>query len=253
MYPDFMEKVRSLYKNDLESQKHYLSVLGEGIRNLPFEVFEKYEAFFVPNDDYLRIMWGESCALPEYDIYSYEGFCYLNNCIIFPCKLLNGQVVGWVSFNPFIKMKAMETGEYTDSYYSYPTSRVFHKSDGYIFMHSDVYRKSLVDGYIIITDGVFDTISLTYYGLNACSALGSSLTLKSAFPLRFIDKVYVSMDNDDAGLRFLENIRKVCGNVRYLKQGFSGDIDDILKTSHKSRVIDDILQAVSYGIDLTYR
>ena len=252
MFSGFLRGISTLYDSDLISQEHYLTVLGEKVRGLPFDIFKKYQAFFVPNNEYLRNMWGEACTPSEYEIYSVDGFCSLNNCIVFPCFLLSSDVVGWVAFDPFVKAKAIETGEYGESYYSYPSKRLFNKSD-YLFVLPEVYKKSLHDQYIVVTDGIFDTVSLTHYGVNACSLLGSSLTEKAAFPLQFISRIYVSLDNDEAGLKMLDNVRKLCPSARYIKQGSCNDIDDLLKTDRCSEFISKILSSIEYGLDLTFR
>ena len=249
---DMMDKIRGLYREDLVTQEHYLSVLGNMVRELPFDIFKRYSAFFVPNDDYLAVSWGDACRLDEYGLYRQDGMCVVNNCIVFPCQLLNGIQVGWVSFNPFIKAKAMETGEYVDSYYGFPAKRIFDKGN-YVFMLPEVYRKALEDGYIIVTDGVFDTVSLTHYGLNSCSLLGSYLSEKASFPLNFIDLIYISVDNDDAGLRMESNIKKLFPKARYIRQGFSKDIDDLLKSGKKDYLVSEILRCIDFGLDITLR
>jgi hypothetical protein len=247
LLPGFDEKVDRLYREDHVSQAHYLSVLGEEVRMISLEVLMKYRCFFVPNDDYLRFWWGESCRNPEYELYDYDGRCVVNNCIVVPCRLLNGSVVGWTAFNPFIKY-----GEGEGSYYFNPSEYLF-KRGNYLFCHPDVFKSALSDGYIIVTDGVFDCLSLTGCGLNSCSVLGSSVNARSVFCLKFVDKVYVSIDNDEAGLRLLSGVRRFIPNARFIKQGREKDVDDLLKTEVRDRFVREVLMCVGSGVDVSFR
>jgi hypothetical protein len=247
MIPGLGEKISRLYQEDEVSQTHYLSILGEELRMIDIEVLRRYRCFFVPNDEYLRYWWGESCASPEYELYDMEGQCLVNNCIVVPCVLLNGTFVGWTAFNPFLKY-----GESESPYYLNPSEYLF-KRGNYLFCLPEVFKASLKEGYIIVTDGVFDCISLTGCGLNSCSVLGSSVNEKSAFVLRFVKKVYVSIDNDEAGLRLLGSVRKFVPGARYIKQGKEKDVDDILKTDVRLNFVREVRSCIESGVDLNFR
>jgi len=249
MLPEMMTKVMYLYENDMVSQKHYLSILGESVRSLPLSIFLQYSSFFVPNNDYLAFHWGQSAKFPEHGLYNFDGLCIVDNCIVVPCQLISGDVVGWVAFNPLLKVKSVEENDRSESYYLFPQKHIFDKGN-YLFVLPEIYKQALYTGYIILTDGLFDCMSLTHYGLNSCSALGSIVSEKSMFLLHFIDKVYVSIDNDEAGQRFFKNVSKFIPSARYLKQSFHKDIDDLLKREDRSIFVEKIFSAISDGVDI---
>lgn len=244
MYPNFSEGVAKIWTNDKASQEKYISLVGEETRGISLETFMKYNCFFVPNNDYLKIHFGNSCSHFEYEIYDMYDNCYLDNCLVFPCYTLNGNPIAWITYNPFLKLKASETQDYSMNYYSYPSKLIWNKNR-YLFVLPEVYKKSLEDGYIILTDGVFDSIHLVQEGLNSASLLGSYLTPYSLFYLKFIPKVFVSIDNDVAGNKMYSSVKKLIPHAKMLKQGYTKDIDDFLKIEKSSRYLEDIKTGIA--------
>ena len=138
------------------------------------------------------------------------------------------------------------------NYYSYPSKYTFNKKD-YLFILPDVYKKALQDGYLILVDGVFDSISFCYYGLNAASLLGSYLNINLAFYLKFIGKIFVAIDNDEAGLKMLHAVQRFIPHAKVIRQGYKKDADDILKTELRNKYISQILAGIEQYTDVFFK
>lgn len=252
MFDGFEEGIQKIWRNDEVSQKHYISVIGEQTRYLPLEAFQRFKAFFVPNDEYLKLYFGTSCAELQYELYGTDMICTVRNCIVFPCYSLSGRVIAWVAYNPFVKLSSIESNDFSRNFYSYPSKYIFQKSK-YLFVLPEIYQKALEIGYLILTDGVFDCISFVHYGLCAASLLGSYLNSDTAFYLKFIPRIFVAVDNDDAGLKMLRSVHKYIPHAKAIKQGFCKDSDDILKTQRKEKYIEQIRRGIEQYTNITLR
>lgn len=64
--------------------------------------------------------------------------------------------------------------------------------------------------YIIVAEGQFDTIIATQYGINnIVSTCGTALTERQIILLsRYVDKAYIVFDNDEAGKRAFDQLKK---------------------------------------------
>lgn len=252
IFPSFYEGIKKIWQEDELSQSHYLSIIGEETRNLPLEIFKKFGAFFVPNNDYLKRYFGNEVTRLDYELYDSNGICSLNNCIVFPCYTLTNRIAGWIAYNPLVKLQSIQENNFMLNYYSYPSKYIFNKKD-YLFILPDVYKKALKDGYLILVDGVFDCISFCYYDLNAASLLGSYLNINLAFYLKFIDKIFVAIDNDEAGLRMLRAVQNFIPHAKVIRQGYRKDADDLLKTEFRDKYIQQILVGVEQYTDVLFR
>lgn len=90
-------------------------------------------------------------------------------------------------------------------------------------------KKAIDDEYIILVDGVFDSISLAQEGYNSISILGSTISEYTRFILSLVKNVYVAYDNDGAGRRLYESLKRVHGSVYSITQSKCKDIDDFIK------------------------
>ena len=79
IFPNFSNGIKRIWEEDEVSQSHYLSIIGEETRNLPLEIFQRFNAFFVPNNDYLKIYFGNEVTRLDYELYDSNGNCCLNN------------------------------------------------------------------------------------------------------------------------------------------------------------------------------
>lgn len=252
IFPGFARGIRSIWENDEASQSLYLQNIGEETRKLPLEAFRLFNAFFVPNDRYVSLYFGAECQQLQYEIYRVDGTCTMNNCIVFPFYNLLGQIIGWVSYKPFVRMTALEANSWDVHYYDYPSTRVLSKGH-YVFVKPSVYESALQDGYIVITDGVFDTVSHVFNGVHACSLLGSSFTDALAFYFRFIPKIFVSIDNDDAGLSLYRDIQRYFPHARKVRQVIGKDSDDILKSEYKEAYLRELRAGIARDMDVVFR
>ena len=225
--------IKNVYEKDLTSQQVYIKNICEKVRNIDDDIIYKFEGFFVPNDDYMKTYFGTGITQRGYDCYSEGNLCHWLGYLVFPVYNLIDEVVGLVGFNPVNKLKAVEEQMWDINYYRLASKMIFDKGK-YLFMLNGTYRKALEDGYIIITDGVFDTISFTANGLNSGALLGSVLSEEIIVMLSFIDKVYISVDNDEAGLTLERNLKRKLSNVRAIKQNRFKDADDILKSKYRN-------------------
>ena len=170
----------------------------------------------------------------------------------FSCYTLTNRIVGWVAYNPLVKLQSVLENNFTMNYYSYPSKYLFNKKD-YLFILPSVYEKALKDGYLILVDGVFDCVSFCYYGLNAASLLGSYLSINLVFYLKFIEKIFVAIDNDEAGLKMLHAVQRFIPHAKAIRQGYKKDADDILKTGLRDKYINQILVGIEQYTDVFFR
>ena len=172
--------------------------------------------------------------------------------MVFPITDLAGNVVGLAGYNPHNYLQAKETGDKSLNYYGYSNKDLFVKGN-YLYCLDGVYKKALAQGYLIITDGLFDCLSLSSYGYLAAALLGSNVNEQVLAQLTFIDRIILAHDNDEAGLRLARFLTKKLNNVVCVKQKYTKDVDDLLKTSYKDNylaMLDNIIQKKELAMNL---
>ncbi len=83
--------------------------------------------------------------------------------------------------------------------------------------------------WVVLTEGVFDWLTLTLWGHPAVAALGTQGMDKVAAALRGCPRVFLAFDNDDAGNTAAESLKQLLGNraaVVTLPQGV-GDVGEL--------------------------
>lgn len=233
------EGIDKIYKEDYEVQSKYISIICEDVRDMKPDIVFEASGFFVPNNEYMQTFFGPKIMDIDFDCYNHEGYCRWNNQLVLPLYNLNGIIVGLVGFNPQRYLEAKETKDKTQNYYSYSNKTVFDKGK-YLFCLNNVYRRALKEGYLVITDGLFDTLSLAGAGYLSAALLGSSLSEEIIVQLRFINKVILAVDNDSAGLKLAERLSKHLNNLFILKQRHTKDVDDILKTQYRDKYLNQL-------------
>lgn len=237
LYTDGVNKV---YETDFETQKHYLTVLCKELRNMEPEALYDFKAFFVPNQDYLATMFGKEAEEPLYDLYDFDGRCHWHGYIMVPVENIVGDVVGFVGYDALTRIDTIGTDKPRGVVYKYSSNSIFKRSN-YIHVRSDVYLRALREGYIFAPDGTFDMINSVANGINACSMFGSYVNDCTAAQLKFIDRVYVPVDNDDAGERLGEMLRGRLGcKTIIVRQNKFKDLDDVLKSEYKETYLKQI-------------
>ena len=245
-----MNGIKKIYRDDYDSQKYYLQTICNDVRNLPLGAVLAVNAIFIPNDDYIVNFFGAESLDAKYNFYDKYGQCLWTNKLMLPITNVVEEIVGFVAFDPFRYLEMHETGNALLNYYSYSTKDVIRKGD-YLFCTPGTYKKAYRDGYLIVADGVFDTLSVSFYGYNTAAMLGSIVTDQLSAQLRLIDRIIVLMDNDEAGLELYTKIAQRHPNAIYLKQGKTKDADDIIKTKFRDEYFSELNKCINTEIPLS--
>ena len=72
-------------------------------------------------------------------------------------------------------------------------------------------RLGLAPPWAVVTEGVFDWLLLTGWGLPSCAALGTQGVERIASALRGCPRVFLAFDNDDAGVEATERLLSLLG------------------------------------------
>lgn len=231
-----MNRYKKIYERvmaeDSESQRHFLKTIAEE-RGVEYGNLSPFKALFVPNDDFLK---GYDPTVVEQNagMYTEEGYCLWTGRLLFPIMDVVDDVKGFASFDPFVYAD-VHNGE-SGNYYAYSSSALMNKKQ-FMLGASGVYKKAYEEGYLCITDGVFDTVSLTNAGFNAMALMGSSLTPEILFQLRFIKHVILVQDNDNAGVLLGTKLLRVHKGGKIFKQKYAKDFDGAIKAGFAKEVI----------------
>ena len=96
-------------------------------------------------------------------------------------------------------------------------------------------------------------MSLSSYGYLAAALLGSNVSEQVLAQLTFVDRIILAYDNDEAGLRLARFLTKKLNNVVCVKQKYTKDVDDLLKTSYKDNyleMLNNVIQKKSNTMNL---
>ena len=133
-------------------------------------------------------------------------------------------------------LKLYDTESVKDTGEDLGTGKAKYKESSIVLMDKSKFficplglKKSIDDEYIILVDGVFDSISLAQEGYNSISILGSTISEYNRFILSLVKNVYVAYDNDGAGRRLYESLKRIHSNVYSITQSKCKDIDDFIK------------------------
>lgn len=221
--------IEKIYNEDIKSQRHFIDTIARELRNMNPEIIYKAKGFVVPNEDYMLRFFGEQALNKDYDLYDYMGNCIWQEHLVLPIMDLANRIVGLVGYNFITRLRAQETGDWTKGYYKYSSKKVFDRGM-YMYVLPAIYEKAINEGYIILADGVFDMLSTVQEGYNSAALLGSSLNQYIIAQLKFIPNIYLAMDNDEAGMRLLKELKRYLPQVRRLSQNKTKDIDEMFKT-----------------------
>ena len=72
-------------------------------------------------------------------------------------------------------------------------------------------RLGAAPSFVVLTEGLFDWVSLAGWGLPACSALGTQGAERIAASLRGCGRVFLAFDADDAGREATEQLQGLLG------------------------------------------
>ena len=150
----------------------------------------------------------------------YDAF---RNRLMFPVIDVTGKVIGFSG-------RILGDGE--PKYLNSPETAVFSKSRNLFAMNLAKKSKS---GYIILSEGNIDVVSLHQAGFDsAVASLGTSLTREQASLIqRYTSQVIIAYDNDTAGIkaskRAIEIFEKLDVRVKVLRMTGAKDPDEFIK------------------------
>lgn len=225
--------LRRMREVDFEVQQKFVEGVAQA-RGMDAGVLWDAGAVFIPNDGYMLVHCGEEVRWC--DCYDDEGLCKWNNNLVVPITDVAGKVVAIGGFNPFVYLASKESGDKTVSYYKYSSSSVYRKGV-YVYAMPGILERSCKEGYAFLVDGLFDCISLTGLGFNALALLGSFISPEILVQLRFVRRVILIADNDSAGIKLYETLRKQHRGLELFKQNLAKDIDDALKSEGREKVV----------------
>lgn len=241
---------QSVMAEDRTTQVNYLKLISEKVRQIPLEALMNEQALFIPNENYVHHFANEQAMLNENGFY-YNGTSIWNNYVIFPIRSLSNEAKGIGGFNPVLYLQAKETNDYSINYYSYSTKYVFNKGD-YLFWGINGFEKAYADGYLILVDGMFDAVQLRRLGFNAAALMGSTLTEVIIAQLRFIKKIIIISDNDAAGYKLEQNLKRNLHQCVYLRQGYDKDIDGAIKLGYDTKVLNELQKMITEKIHIDH-
>lgn len=222
------EGFNKIYKDDLEAQNQYLQIIADDIRHCNVDVFTDNFGVFIPNNEYMTQNFGDKIKAFEY---TSDGRCVWNSAVIFPIYDVLDEVVAILGYFPLNKLK-----EDAGPSYKVSSKEVFDRKK-FFFSPKGGMRKSLEDGYVVLTDGVFDTLQLNQIGINAMALMGSYLSKEHIAYLTLLDRVYLAVDNDRAGVNLLSYLRKQIKSAKGIRFNKYKDIDDVLKSEHREEFL----------------
>ena len=228
--------VEYAHGEDRESQEFFLTKAVGELRGMDISVLWDAGAFFVPNNDYLENVLGSAVLDYENGFYSRDGECLWDNCVVLPIPDVFGEFVGLAAFDPINYELAHQTNNYEFSYYKYTRKDVY-RHRYYFYGLKGTFDRAFEDGYVVLTDGVFDTLSFASLGYNAWAALGSGISEQMLAQLRFIRRVIVAMDNDAAGVKMYRFLSRRLDSVCCLLQGDFKDADEMLKSKYSKKYL----------------
>ena len=101
----------------------------------------------------------------------------------------------------------------------------------------------------ILTEGVFDWLTLASWGYPACAALGTQGMNKAAAALRGCPQIFLAFDNDGAGLAAAEGLRGLLGrraSVVLLPQGVA-DVAELATRPNGQRLFRGLLAGAAHA------
>lgn len=228
MRSTIIDVVDSISLKDKEMHRKLLNNISENYRWLPVDLLiDKYKAFYVPNDEYIKSMYDSDVVfLPEYDLY-YKSTgaytCKYYKRIVIPIRNILGDIAGLCGY----------TGDSDTKKYTYSNKKVW-KKENHVFCERKDLIKAMEEDYIFITDGIFDKLILEYYGFNAMCLMGSHVSFFMGEILKFIKHPILVTDNDTAGRALLQKLKKKNSGVIEFQMQRDNDIYDFLVRDAKN-------------------
>jgi 5S rRNA maturation endonuclease (ribonuclease M5) len=231
----FSEGIKKIWSEDAKFQTDVIKAILSDIRKIEDEnlidaLFDKLKengAFYVPDDEYMIRYFGNTITDSRYGVYYADYICKYNLRLVLPMIFFDGTINGFIGYTNVNDIDP-EDGSFIK--YLYPPKITVDKRR-FLFITPEEYKKAYREQYICITDGLFDQMSLTAHDINACSLCGSNLTLFHKLYLSTIKHIIVLADNDPAGRKLYNSIKKSFPTSVEIIQTLTWDIDDFMKNT----------------------
>lgn len=227
------EGISRVWREDSEYQKSILTqILSEDravcdwMIPLYLEYFEKTGMFYNPTSNYMIEVFGAAIQNVEYGVFTPTGVNRYERRLMMPLEFFDETICGFVGYS------AVNTDKNIGKTikYLYPDKSILKKGK-VMFITREELAKSNKDGYICITDGLFDKITLQALDINAGSCCGSAITSIHKIALNQVKKKIIIPDNDPAGTSFLNKFYELYGtDCKACIQTEENDIDEYLRS-----------------------
>lgn len=173
-------------------------------RGISKESATKWQIGYLPEEDLLLNLDGEKDVLYEKGILLRRiDKSPLNQYLTFPMYNQYGEIIGFSGRPPLDNAEVKRRGLKKYWHSKFDKRR-------FLFGLNYAIESARSLGYMIVCEGQFDTIIPSQYGVdNIVSTCGTALTEDQVILLsRYVDKVYVVFDNDDAGKEAFRQLTK---------------------------------------------
>ena len=190
---------------------------GSPSRWLSEEIALESDAFFISEDETPGIndAWISSYPL---GLVRFNQFIYAGR-IVYPIKDVNGDVMGFIGWDPYIQPKYLDSRNYGYKAKE-ATLAGMEKMKEYYCSNEQVF----------LTEGYVDTLWLRSQGFQSLSSLGSYLTSYVITILkRFGMRLVVIPDNDEAGNNYVKQVKRELPMAQVYQCKFGKDVDGMRK------------------------
>lgn len=186
-------------------------------RWLSKEIVLESDAFFISEDETpgTNEEWVSSYPL---GLVKHNSFVYSGR-IIYPIKDVYGDTMGFIGWDPYVQPKYLDSRNY-----------------GYKAKEATLAGMEKLREYynskeqVFLTEGYVDTLWLRSQGFQALSSLGSYLTQYGITILkRFGARLVVIPDNDEAGNKFVKQVKQELPKAQSYQCTIGKDIDGMRK------------------------
>lgn len=216
--------------DDINSQLYYLGMVEEH-RHIPVDYLIELGVMFIPNNEYIRYYLGNRLDGSNVGLY-YGDNCAWTLFVTIPIRDLSGTICGIVGWDAYNKYKSITEGQQ-----DLPSYKVSHKSvfprEKYFLGDIECLKRNFDSRVVFVTDGVFDALSLSYRNIPAVALLGSSFSSELLYFFSWYKVIYICADNDEAGNKLYERLRRANSNVYCVRQNKTKDIEELLRTDGK--------------------